>query len=90
MVKSKCLNLGGVPTTLENSGQQWDFPNIWPPLEHIIVRGTCSPRKLYFLCYQDKCIGGIKYVKNRFKRFQCDHMIHTYSIPSQSLLPSSL
>ena len=28
--------------------------------------------------------------KTRFKRFQCDHMIHIYSIPSQSLLPSPL
>ena len=30
---------GGVPTTFENSGQQWDFPNCWPPLEHIMVQG---------------------------------------------------
>ena len=27
----------GVPTSLENSGQQWDFPNAWPPLQHVIV-----------------------------------------------------
>ena len=30
---------GGLPTTLSQSGQQWDFPNCWPPLEHIIVQG---------------------------------------------------
>ena len=30
---------GGVPTTFQESGQQWDFPNCWPPLEHILVQG---------------------------------------------------
>lgn len=30
---------GGVPTSLEESGQQWDFPNAWPPLQHILVAG---------------------------------------------------
>ncbi|XP_037091996.1 trehalase-like isoform X2 [Pollicipes pollicipes] len=29
--------LSGVPTSLENSGQQWDFPNAWPPLQHVMV-----------------------------------------------------
>ena len=30
---------GGVPTSLVESGQQWDFPNAWPPLQHILVEG---------------------------------------------------
>ena len=30
---------GGVPTSLVKSGQQWDFPNCWPPIEHIMVQG---------------------------------------------------
>jgi len=32
--------LGGVPTSFEDSGQQWDFPNAWPPLQHILVAGN--------------------------------------------------
>ena len=28
---------GGLVTTLVNSGQQWDFPNGWPPLQYIGV-----------------------------------------------------
>ena len=28
-----------MPTSLVKSGQQWDFPNCWPPLEHIVVQG---------------------------------------------------
>lgn len=23
---------GGIPTSLIESGEQWDFPNAWPPL----------------------------------------------------------
>ncbi|MCP9261869.1 Alpha-trehalose glucohydrolase [Dirofilaria immitis] len=30
----------GIPTSLEiNSGQKWDFPNGWAPLQHIIIEG---------------------------------------------------
>lgn len=31
--------VAGLPTSLINSGQQWDFPNAWPPLQHIAVHG---------------------------------------------------
>lgn len=30
---------GGIPTTKEHTGEQWDFPNAWPPLQHIMVVG---------------------------------------------------
>ncbi|XP_073785695.1 trehalase isoform X2 [Danio rerio] len=29
----------GIPTSLSDSGQQWDMPNTWPPLQHIIIEG---------------------------------------------------
>jgi len=28
---------GGVPTSLAHPGEQWDFPNGWAPLQHLIV-----------------------------------------------------
>lgn len=28
---------GGIPTTLEHSGEQWDYPNAWPPLQYFVV-----------------------------------------------------
>lgn len=31
------VNLGGIPTTLEHSGEQWDYPNAWPPLQYIMI-----------------------------------------------------
>ncbi|CAN2387887.1 trehalase (brush-border membrane glycoprotein) [Pristimantis euphronides] len=29
----------GLPTSLEETGQQWDFPNAWPPLQHMVIEG---------------------------------------------------
>lgn len=30
----------GIATTLTETGQQWDFPNGWPPLQHMLVAGA--------------------------------------------------
>ncbi|KAJ8955421.1 hypothetical protein NQ318_003519 [Aromia moschata] len=30
---------GGIPTTVEHTGEQWDYPNAWPPLQHIMIVG---------------------------------------------------
>ncbi|KAJ1920601.1 hypothetical protein IWQ60_006963, partial [Tieghemiomyces parasiticus] len=30
---------GGLPATFYNTGLQWDFPNVWPPLQYMIIRG---------------------------------------------------
>ncbi|MBC7510573.1 MAG: alpha,alpha-trehalase TreA [Ferruginibacter sp.] len=39
VVKAKFLKVGGLVTTLKNSGQQWDAPNGWAPLQWIAVKG---------------------------------------------------
>lgn len=31
--------IGGVPNTLEETGEQWDFPNVWPPMQHMLIEG---------------------------------------------------
>lgn len=30
---------GGIPTSLDQSGEQWDYPNAWPPLQAIVIQG---------------------------------------------------
>lgn len=30
-------NPGGIPSSLDNSGQQWDYPNAWSPLQYIVI-----------------------------------------------------
>ncbi|KAK8752669.1 hypothetical protein OTU49_006746 [Cherax quadricarinatus] len=36
---------GGIPTSLLNSSQQWDFPNGWAPLQYLIVLGLYKAQK---------------------------------------------
>ncbi|XP_070039025.1 probable trehalase [Nicotiana tomentosiformis] len=36
---SGLLQPAGIAVTFSNTGQQWDFPNGWPPLQHIIIEG---------------------------------------------------
>ena len=42
--RSGLVQAGGVATTLSPSGQQWDWPNAWPPLQQMIIEGlrTCG------------------------------------------------
>jgi alpha,alpha-trehalase len=38
-LKSKFLKPGGLVTTLNRSGQQWDSPNAWAPLQYMAIDG---------------------------------------------------
>lgn len=31
------MNVAGIPTSLIESNQQWDFPNAWPPLQQFLI-----------------------------------------------------
>ncbi|KAJ1732194.1 hypothetical protein LPJ61_002165 [Coemansia biformis] len=33
-------NKGGIPATLRNSGQQWDWPMAWPPLQYVAIQAA--------------------------------------------------
>ncbi|KAJ1939076.1 hypothetical protein GGF37_004548 [Kickxella alabastrina] len=35
-------NPGGIPVTLINSGQQWDWPMAWPPLQYVTIQGALA------------------------------------------------
>ena len=39
---SQFLKDGGLVTTLEDSGQQWDAPNGWAPLQYVAVEGLLN------------------------------------------------
>jgi alpha,alpha-trehalase len=36
------LKAGGVVTTLNQTGQQWDYPNGWAPLQWVVVKGLLN------------------------------------------------
>ena len=42
VLMEKFLKDGGLVTTLEHSGQQWDAPNGWAPLQWICVKGLLN------------------------------------------------
>ncbi|XP_049817382.1 trehalase isoform X2 [Aethina tumida] len=44
---------GGIPSTVEHTGEQWDYPNAWPPLQHMMIvalnnTGDSSAERLAF------------------------------------------
>lgn len=41
-LREKFLKDGGIVTTLYHTGQQWDAPNGWPPLQYIAVKGLMN------------------------------------------------
>lgn len=34
--------VAGIPSSLVNTGEQWDFPSAWPPLQEIVITGLYS------------------------------------------------
>ncbi|CAJ0757645.1 14626_t:CDS:10, partial [Entrophospora sp. SA101] len=39
---------GSLTSTLMDSGLQWDFPNSWPPLEYVVVKGLVQLSDKYY------------------------------------------
>ncbi|WP_026899085.1 alpha,alpha-trehalase TreF [Daejeonella oryzae] len=44
-IRSKFLKSGGLTTTLNNTGQQWDAPNGWAPLQWMTIQGLENYRQ---------------------------------------------
>jgi alpha,alpha-trehalase len=42
IVEQRLLRPGGIVTTNKNSGQQWDAPNGWAPLQWIAIKGLLN------------------------------------------------
>ncbi len=42
IIKEKFLCAGGLISTLVNTGQQWDAPNGWPPLQWVAIQGLAK------------------------------------------------
>ncbi len=39
LLNSTLVQVGGILTTSLDTGQQWDAPNAWPPLQHMLIEG---------------------------------------------------
>ncbi|GBP08261.1 Trehalase, partial [Eumeta japonica] len=58
---------GGVPNSLYRSGEQWDYPNVWPPMQYIIVEGldNLGTKDAKYLSKR----WGHRWVKSNFKAY---------------------
>lgn len=45
ILKTKFFKSGGLITTLNRSGQQWDSPNAWAPLQYMAIKGLNNYHK---------------------------------------------
>ena len=55
---SGLLGVAGVAATTTDTGQQWDFPNAWPPIQDLLIQGFQStggdaPSCCLFLPHED-------------------------------------
>ena len=65
------MNHGGIPATLEHSGEQWDYPNAWPPLQYFVVMsldntGDAWAQRLAYEISE-------RWVRSNFKAFNVTH-----------------
>jgi len=68
MMKSPALNQpGGVPSSLKRSKQQWDFPNVWPPLVEMTVTALDNTQTIAGRQMAREVAG--KYLRNVYKSF---------------------
>ncbi|XP_078323800.1 trehalase-like [Crassostrea virginica] len=69
---------GGFPTSLDTTGQQWDFPNGWPPLQHMAIWGMSKSQNQRM---KDEAMSlGVKWTMSNWKAwFRSRNMYEKYS-----------
>ncbi|XP_072049536.1 trehalase-like isoform X1 [Amphiura filiformis] len=74
---------GGVPTSQQNTGEQWDFPNAWPPLQDMLITALDSTslpkaKELAFQIAQ-------KWITTNWRVYQTeDFMFEKYDVEKQA------
>nr|XP_024217475.1 trehalase [Halyomorpha halys] len=60
--------VGGSPASLEFSGEQWDYPNAWPPLQAFFIQGLdrIGSKHTSHLAFHY----ALKYAQSNYKGFQ--------------------
>ena len=73
---------GGFPTSLSTSGQQWDFPNAWPPLQHMLVEGLAQSNSKEL---QDEALKfAQKWITTNYKAWRSTgHMFEKFDVSVQ-------
>ena len=79
--REKIIKGGGVVTTLNPTGQQWDYPNGWAPMQYITVEGLSNYEqdKLAEVCK----MRFMRTVENTF--FKTGKLMEKYNVVDQNL-----
>nr|QYJ58449.1 trehalase [Eriocheir sinensis] len=73
--------IGGVPTSMEDSGQQWDFPNAWAPLQHLIIMGLYEARNIHHAVEELSFDLAEKWIRSNWKGYQeLNAMFEKYNV----------
>lgn len=67
---------GGVPNTLMPTGEQWDFPNVWPPMQYILVKALDNLNTKESKALAEKW--AIRWVTSNFKAYSDKNTRHMY------------
>ncbi|XP_072382774.1 trehalase-like [Diabrotica undecimpunctata] len=68
---------GGIPSSLLDSGEQWDMPNAWPPLQEIVILGLKNTNNSVALDmaeelakrYVDACMLGYEKTQMMYEKY---------------------
>jgi len=68
------VNHGGIPTTLEHSGEQWDYPNAWPPLQYFFIMSLNNTGDAWAqrLAYEIS----LRWVRSNYKAYKETHNMY--------------
>lgn len=82
------LNLGGIPTTLEHSGEQWDYPNAWPPLQYFVIMALNKTEDPWAqrLAYEIS----ERWVRSNYKAYNETHSMFEKVVPTIMRIARSL
>ena len=83
MKHAKILDFpGGLPTSLKESGQQLDFPNGWPPLQHMLIIGLSKSNST--ILQKEAKRFAQSWVFSNWKGYQqSNHMFEKYNVSSE-------
>ena len=83
MTRVKVLDFpGGLPTSLNESGEQWDFPNGWPPLQHMLIIGLTKSNSM--LLQNEARKFAQSWILSNWKGFErTNHMFEKYNVTSE-------
>ncbi|KAM0934380.1 putative alpha,alpha-trehalase [Dioscorea sansibarensis] len=72
--RSGLVHAAGIATSLSNTGEQWDFPNGWAPLQHMIAEGLAKSGSTKARSLAEDI--AIKWIKTNYAAYKTTGAMH--------------